>query len=184
MVRTWLQQQVAALEWIVNKSVKEGGFTLIEMVAVVAVLMILGFIIVTRVGNLRASAYDASARMLETEFSRGVEQLVSNAPDGAGVVGNLQLIASTGALISTVSGDPDYMGLASTVYRISSPTNVNAAAVSGALSQLNNLLAAGHCGCIRGSVDPGLLSFYNVDLVVVKDANGAASTVLLKLSRP
>lgn len=160
---------------------EHAGFTLIEVIAVVAVVLILGLIAVVRVGNLRSSAYDTSARVLEKEFTKGVEQLASS---GAGIIAPLQFTASMGTLVAKTVADPTYMGLESTVYRISSPSAVNAVAVSDTLAQLDNLLVANGFGRVKRSVSPEMLSLYNVDLVVVKDTEGMAAAIFLKLSNP
>ena len=76
------------------------------------------------------------------------------------------------------------MGLESTVYRLSSPATVDSGAVSDTLTQLDNLLVANGFGRVRGSVSQEMLSRYDVDLVVVKDAGGTATGVFLKLSNP
>ena len=160
---------------------KHAGFTLIEIIAVVAVVLILGLMVVVRVGNLRSTAYETSARVLEKEFSKGVEQLVSS---GASLIGSLQLAASAGTLVSKTSADPNYMGMESTVYRISSPSAANAVAIHDILTQLDNLLVANGFGRVKGSVGPEMLALYNVDLVIVKDAEGTVKGVFLKLSIP
>src|ERR1035438_3837582 len=64
-----------------NRSRLRVGFTLIEVVSVVAVILILAGIITVRLGDLRSSALSASARALEKEFSKGVEELTSNGVD-------------------------------------------------------------------------------------------------------
>ena len=160
---------------------EQTGFTLIEIIAVVAVVLILGLMIVVRVGNLRSSAYDTSARVLEKEFSKGVGQLVSS---GANIINPLLFRASAGTLVSKTPADPIYMGMESTIYRLSSRTTVNAGAVSDTLTQLDNLLVANGFGRVQGSVSQEMLSRYDVDLVVVKDAGGMATDVFLKLSSP
>jgi len=165
----------------VGQHAEQTGFTLIEIIAVVAVVLVLGLIIVVRVGNLRSSAYDTSARVLEKEFSKGVEQLVSS---GANIIEPLLLRASAGTLVSQIPADPIYMGMESTVYRLSSPATVNAGAVSETLRQLENLLIANGFGRVQGSVSQEMLSRYDVDLVVVKDAGGTSTGVFLKLSNP
>ena len=82
-----------------------------------AVILILVGIITIRLGDLRSSALSASARALEKEFSKGVEELASNGVD----LGPLQSAAASGALVSQTGSDPNYMSLQSAVYRLSSP---------------------------------------------------------------
>ena len=106
-----------------NQSRLRVGFTLIEVVAVVAVILILVGIITIRLGDLRSSALSASARALEKEFSKGVEELASNGVD----LGPLQGAAASGELVSQTGSDPNYMSLRSAVYRLSSPDAANPA---------------------------------------------------------
>ena len=122
-----------------------------------------------------------SSRVLEKEFAKGVEQLISR---GTPVIGSLQLAASAGTLVSRTAADPNYMGMESTVYRISSPAAVNAGAVANALTQLDDLLKANGAGVVRGTATPEMLSRHNVDIVVKKDAAGTARNIFLKLSTP
>jgi len=155
------------------------GFTLIEVVAVVAVILILVGIITVRLGDLRSSALAASARALEKEFAKGVEELASNGAD----LGPLQSAAASGALVAQTESDPNYMSLASSVYRLSSPNAANPALVSGALTQLNTLLAGRGFGVVQGAVGPELLAVFNADLVVVQDSSQSVRGVYLRLSK-
>jgi len=155
------------------------AFTLIEVVSVVAVILILVGIITIRLGDLRSSALSASARALEKEFSKGVEELASNGVD----LGPLQSAAAGGTLISQTGSDPNYMSLQSAVYRLSSPAAANPALVSGALAQLNTLLSGRGFGLVQGTVGPEFLAAFNADLVVVRDSAHSVRGVYLRLSR-
>jgi len=162
-----------------NRSRLRVGFTLIEVVSVVAVILILAGIITVRLGDLRSSALSASARALEKEFSKGVEELASNGAD----LGPLQGAAASGELVSQTGSDPNYMSLQSAVYRLSSPEAANPALVSGALTQLNTLLSARGFGVVKGAVGPELLAVFNADLVVVRDSGHSVRGVYLRLSK-
>ena len=162
-----------------NRSRLRVGFTLIEVVSVVAVILILAGIITVRLGDLRSSALSASARALEKEFSKGVEELASNGVD----LGPLQSAAAGGALVSQTGSDPNYMTLQSAIYRLSSPAAVNLALVSGALAQLNTLLSGRGFGVVKGTVGPELLAAFNADLVVVRDSGHSVRGVNLRLSK-
>ena len=162
-----------------NQSRLRVGFTVIEVVSVVAVILILVGIITIRLGDLRSSALSASARALEKEFSKGVEELASNGVD----LGPLQSAAAGGTLVSQTGSDPNYMSLQSAVYRLSSPAAANPALVSGALAQLNTLLSGRGFGLVQGAVSPGLLAVFNADLVVVQDSGHFVRGVYLRLSK-
>ena len=162
-----------------NRSRLRVGFTLIEVVSVVAAILILAGIITVRLGDLRSSALSASARALEKEFSKGVEELTSNGVD----LGPLQGAAASGELVSQTGSDPNYMSLQSAVYRLSSPEAANPASVSGALTQLNTLLSARGFGVVKGAVGPELLAVFNADLVVVRDSGHSVRGVYLRLSK-
>ena len=162
-----------------NRSRLRVGFTLIEVVSVVAVILILAGIITVRLGDLRSSALSASARALEKEFSKGVEELTSNGVD----LGPLQGAAASGELVSQTGSDPNYMSLQSAVYRLSSPEAANPASVSGALTQLNTLLSARGFGVVNGAVGLELLAVFNADLVVVRDSGHSVRGVYLRLSK-
>ncbi len=163
-----------------NPSRLRVGFTLIEVVSVVAVILILVGIITIRLGDLRSSALSTSARALEKEFSKGVEELASNGVD----LGPLQSAAASGALVSQMGSDPNYMSLQSAVHRLSSPEAANPALVSGALTQLNTLLSGRGFGLVNGAVGPELLAAFNADLVVVRDSGHSVRGVYLRLSKP
>jgi prepilin-type N-terminal cleavage/methylation domain-containing protein len=162
-----------------NPSRPRAGFTLIEVVSVVAVILILVGIITIRLGDLRSSALSASARALEKEFSKGVEELASNGVN----LGPLQNAAAGGAVVSQTGSDPNYMSLQSAVYRLSSPAAANPALVSGALAQLNTLLSGRGFGVVQGVVGPELLAVFNADLVVVQDSSHSVRGVYLRLSK-
>jgi prepilin-type N-terminal cleavage/methylation domain-containing protein len=163
-----------------NPGRRRVGFTLIEVVAVVAVILILAGIITVRLGDLRSSALSASARALEKEFAKGVEELTSNGAD----LGPLQSAAASGALVAQTGSDPNYMSLQSAVYRLSSPEAANPALVSGALTQLNTLLSGRGFGVVKGAAGPELLAAFNADLVVVRDSAHSIRGVYLRLSKP
>jgi hypothetical protein len=116
---------------------------------------------------------------LEKEFAKGVEELASNGAD----LGPLQSAAASGALVAQTESDPNYMSLASSVYRLSSPNAANPALVSGALTQLNTLLAGRGFGVVQGAVGPELLAVFNADLVVVQDSSQSVRGVYLRLSK-
>ena len=154
------------------------GFTLIEVVLVLAVVLILVGIITVRLGDLRSSALSASARALEKAFGQGVETLVANGAD----LGPLQSVAGAGSLVSQTGSDPSYMSLQSAVYRLSTPEATNPALVSSALTELNALLSAAGFGVVKGNVSPELLALFNADLVVVRDSGHAVRGVYLRFS--
>jgi len=162
-----------------NPGRRRVGFTLIEVVAVVAVILILAGIITVRLGDLRSSALSASARALEKEFAKGVEELTSNGAD----LGPLQSAAASGALVAQTGSDPNYMSLQSAVYRLSSPEAANPALVSGALTQLNTLLSGRGFGVVKGAAGPELLAAFNADLVVVRDSGHSVRGVYLRLTK-
>jgi len=155
------------------------GFTLIEVVSVVAVIFVLAGIITIRLGDLRFSALAASARALEKEFAKGVELLTSSGADLA----PLQAAAG-GLLVSQRASDPGFMSLESTVYRLSSPAEVNFSRVASALSQLNAMLSARGFGVLKGEASQELLNAFNADLVVLRDPGHSVRGVYLKFSKP
>lgn len=156
------------------------GFTLIEVVSVVAVIFVLAGIITIRLGDLRFSALAASARALEKEFAKGVELLTSSGADLA----PLPAAASGGLLVSQRASDPGFMSLESTVYRLSSPVEVNFSRVASALSQLNTLLSARGFGVLKGEASQEMLNAFNADLVVLRDPGHSVRGVYLKFSKP
>lgn len=156
------------------------AFTLIEVVSVVAVVFILAGVMTIRLGDLRSSALATSARALEIEFAKGIEQLVSS---GA-ALGPLQTLAADGSLVSQRVSDPDFMSLQTTRYRLSAPAEVNLPSVADALSQLNSMLSARGFGVVKGSASPEMLNAFNVDLVVVRDSGNSIRGVYLKFSKP
>ena len=162
-----------------NPGRRRVGFTLIEVVSVVAVILILAGIITVRLGDLRSSALSASARALEKEFAKGAEELASNGAD----LGPLQSVAASGELVAQTGSDPNYMSLQSAVYRLSSPDAANPALVSGALTQLNTLLSGRGFGVVKGAAGPELLTAFNADLVVVRDSGHSVRGVYLRLTK-
>lgn len=155
------------------------GFTLIEVVSVVAVIFILAGVITIRLGDLRSSALAASARALEKEFANGVEQLTSG---GTGLE-PFQTVAASGVLVSQSASDPEFMSLQTASYRLSAPADVNLSRVAGALSQLNSMLSARGFGVVKGNVSQEMLSTFNADLVVVRDSGNSIRGVYLKFSK-
>jgi len=155
------------------------GFTLIEVVSVVAVILILVGIIVVSLGDLRSSALAVSARALEKGFAKGVEELTANGVD----LGPLQSAVAGGLLVSQLNSDPDYASLQSAVYRLSSPQQPNPALAAGILAQLNSLLSAQGFGLVKAEIPPELLAVFNADLVVVRDSGHAVRGVYLRLSK-
>ena len=155
------------------------GFTLIEVVSVVAVVFLLAGVITIRLGDLRSSALAASARALEKEFANGVEQLTSEGTH----LGPFQTVAASGSLVSQRQSDPEFMSLQTASYRLSAPADVNLSRVVGALSQLNTMLSAGGCGVVKGNVSQEMLNAFNADLVVVRDSGNSIRGVYLKFSK-
>jgi len=155
------------------------GFTLIEVVSVVAVILILVGIIAVSLGDLRSSALATAARALEKGFAKGVEELTANGVD----LGPLQSAVAGGLLVSQLNSDPDYASLQSAVYRLSSPQQPNPALAAGVLAQLNSLLSAQGFGLVKAEIPPELLAVFNADLVVVRDSGHAVRGVYLRLSK-
>jgi hypothetical protein len=155
------------------------GFTLIEVVSVVAVVFILAGVITIRLGDLRSSALAASARALEKEFANGVEQLTAG---GTGL-GPFQTVAAGGLLVSPRHSDPEFMSQQTANYRLSAPADVNLSRVAGALSQLNSMLSARGFGVVKGSVSQEMLNAFNADLVVVRDSGNSIRGVYLKFTK-
>lgn len=166
------------LQW--QKMRPGSGFTLIEVVSVVAVIFILAGLITIHLGNLRGSALAVSARALEREFAGGIERLAANGTE----LGPLQATAASGSLISQCEADPAFMGLQSASYRLSNPSDQQLLRVAEALGQLNALLSAGGLGTVNGRASSALLAAFNADLVVVRDAGNSVRGVYLKLSKP
>lgn len=156
------------------------GFTLIEVVSVVAVVFILAGVITIRLGDLRSAALTASARALEKEFAKAVEQLISHGAD----LRPLQTVATRGSLVSQVASDPEFMSLQSASYRLSGPAEVNFSRVADVLSQLNTMLLAGGFGVVKGDINQEMMRVFNADLVVVRDSGNSVRGVYLKFSRP
>jgi len=156
------------------------GFTLIEVVAVVAVIFILAGVITIRLGDLRSSALAASARALEKEFAKGVEQLIASGID----VGPFQTVAVSGSLVSQKASDPEFMSLRTATYRLSTPEAANVSRVADALSQLNSMLSTRGFGLVKGTITQEMLSAFDVDLVLIRDAGNSIRGVHLKFSKP
>jgi len=156
------------------------GFTLIEVVSVVAVIFILAGVLTIRLGDLRSSALAASARALEKEFANGIEQLTSGGID----LSPFQTVAASGVLVSQRQSDPQFMSLQTSIYRLSAPADANVSRVVGALRQLNTILSAQGFGLIKGSVSQEMLNALNADLVVVRDSGNSIRGVYLKFSKP
>jgi len=156
------------------------GFTLIEVVSVVAVIFILAGVITIRLGDLRSSALAASARVLEKGFASGVERLTSDGAD----LSPFQTVAASGVLVSQRQSDPQFMSLQTSNYQLSTPADANLPRVVGALSQLNMMLSARGFGLIKGNVSQEMLNALNADLVVVRDSGNSIRGVYLKFSKP
>lgn len=156
------------------------GFTLIEVVSVVAVIFILAGVITIRLGDLRSSALIASARAFEKEFAKGVEQLIASGLD----LGTFQTLADSGTLVSEKASDAEFMSLRTTNYRLSSPDDVNFSAVAGVLTQLNAMLSAQGLGVVKGNATQDMLNAFNADLVMVRDTGNSIRGVRLKFSKP
>ncbi len=156
------------------------GFTLIEVVSVVAVIFILAGVTTIRLGDLRSSALAASARALEKEFVKGVEQLIANGAD----LGQFQTVAAGGSVVSEKASDPEFMSLRTTTYRLSTPDATNPSRVADALSLLNSMLSGRGFGAVKGNIGRELLGAFNADLVVVRDAGNSIRGVHLKFSKP
>lgn len=156
------------------------GFTLIEVVSVVAVIFILAGVITFRLGDLRSSALTASARALEKEFAKGVEQLMASGI----ALGTFHTVANSGTLVSEKASDAEFMSLRTTTYRLSSPDDVNLSGVAGVLSQLNSLLSAQGLGAVKGNATREMLITFNADLVMVRDTGSSIRGVRLKFSKP
>lgn len=156
------------------------GFTLIEVVSVVAVIFILAGVMTVRLGDLRSSALAASARALEKEFAKGVEQLIASGID----LGPFQIVAASCSLVSQKASDPEFMSLQTTTYRLSTPDEANLSRVTAALSHLNSMLSSRGLGTVRGSASQKMLSAFNVDLVLVRDSGNSIRGIHLKFSKP
>lgn len=156
------------------------GFTLIEVVSVVAVIFILAGVMTIRLGDLRSSALAASARGLEKEFAKGVEQLSAGGID----LGPFQTVAASGSLASQRESDPGFMSLQTATYRLSATDEPNLPRVSDALSQLNTMLLDRGFGTVKGNVSREMLVAFNADLVIVRDTGNSIRGVHLKFSKP
>lgn len=156
------------------------GFTLIEVVSVVAVIFILAGVTTIRLGDLRSSALTASARALEKQFAKGGEQLIASGID----LGPFQTVAASGSVVSQKVSDPEFMSLQTTTYRLSTPDATNLSRVADALSLLNSMLSGRGFGTVKGNIGRELLGAFNVDLVVVRDSGNSIRGVHLKFSKP
>ncbi len=156
------------------------GFTLIEVVSVVAVIFILAGVMTIRLGDLRSSALAASARALEKEFANGIEQLTSSGTD----LSPLLTVAVSGSLVSQRTSDPEFMSLQTARYRLSAAAEVNLSRVVNAFSQLNSMLSAQRFGVVKGNVSREMLSSFNADLVVARDSGNSIRGVHLRFSKP
>lgn len=156
------------------------GFTLIEVVSVVAVIFILAGVITIRLGDLRSAALTASARALEKEFAKAVENLLSHGAD----LRPLQTIAAQGSVVSQRTSDPDFMSLPSTNYRLSDPMEANLQRVADIVNQLNSMLLAGGFGVVKGQISQEMLRVFNTDLVVVRDSGNSIRGMYLRFSKP
>lgn len=164
-----------------RKEVKQRiGFTLIEVVSVVAVIFILAGITTIRLGDLRSSALAASARALEREFAKGIEQLIASGAD----LGQFQTLAAGGSVVSENASDPEFMSLRTTTYRLSTPEAANPSRVADALSLLNSTLSGHGFGVVKGNIGRELLGAFNANLVVVRDSGNSIRGVHLKFSKP
>jgi type II secretory pathway pseudopilin PulG len=156
------------------------GFTLIEVVSVVAVIFILAGVITIRLGDLRSAALTTSARALEKEFAKAVENLISHGAD----LRPLQTIAARGSVVSQRTSDPEFMSLQSTNYRLSDPAEMNIPQVADILSQLNSMLLAGGIGAVKGEINQEMLRVFKTDLVVVRDSGNSIRGTYLKFYKP
>ena len=156
------------------------GFTLIEVVSVVAVIFILAGVITIRLGDLRSAALATSVRALEKEFAKAVENLLSHGAD----LRPLQTIATQGSVMSQKTSDPEFMSLQSTDYRLSNPMETNLQRVADIVNQLNSMLLAGGFGVVKGQISQEMLRIFNTDLVVVRDSGNSIRGMYLRFSKP
>ncbi|ODU25278.1 MAG: hypothetical protein ABS95_00715 [Verrucomicrobia bacterium SCN 57-15] len=156
------------------------GFTLIEVVSVVAVIFILAGVITIRLGDLRSAALATAAHALEKEFAKAVENLLSHGAD----LRPLQTIAARSSVVSQRTSDPEFMSLQSANYRLSDPVEVNLQQVSDIVNQLNNMLLAGGFGVVKGQISQEMLRVFSTDLVVVRDSGNSIRGVYLRFSKP
>ncbi len=142
------------------------GFTLVELAAVVCVLGILASIVLVRTGSLRNAAIDTKLAASALEFSKCIEALRSQ-----GIDPKASLLSDTNSylMLGQFLGDPTYMGMTTSVYRVSSPANVNVAAINTLLTRLNALLSVHDVGFnrITGAFGSNELCHVNADLISV-----------------
>ena len=100
------------------------GFTLIELVAVIVVILILAAVIMARIGDIRSATYRTSATQTSKEFSKTVEFLVAN---GSTINSQIQnsYAGLSGISHTEVASDPYNMGCRTVTWHISTTTNPN-----------------------------------------------------------
>jgi prepilin-type N-terminal cleavage/methylation domain-containing protein len=154
------------------------GFTLIEVVSVVAVILILAGVITVRLGDLRSAASTAGVRALEKEFAKAAEQLAAQ-----GGLNEILGLTANGTLILQRPEDADFKFLSTSTYRLSSPARPASGRVTNVINGMNSVLSTRGLGLIRGSIHKDVLNTFNVDLIVVRDVGGAIHGVYLRLSQ-
>ena len=161
------------------------GFTLVELLACIIVVVILCAAVVVRLGEVRTSAFMADSSRLEREFSRGVEDLVTA---GDSINGALQGMVSANPAMQgpTVAANPLCMGLQTVTWHLSSTAAPTPVALNQVLSILNTHLVTNGYGAVL-IPDPAqlakMMKSLNADAVLAY--NGVQlQTVTLQFSTP
>ena len=161
------------------------GFTLVELIACIVVMVILCAAAVLRIGDVRTSTFITNATRLEMEFSKGVEDLVTV---GDSINGDIQgLVTANPAMQgTTVASDPLYMGLQTITWHLSSTTAPTQVLLSQVLTILNTHLSTNSYGAVL-IPDPAqlaqMLGILNADAILAYNGT-KLQTVFLKFSTP
>ena len=164
---------------------KKNGFTLVELIACLIVVVILSAAVVVRIGDARTSTYSANYARLEKEFSRGIEDLVTA---GDSINGAVQGIVTANPAMQgvTVLSDPLYMGLQSVRWHLSTTASPTPVELTQVLAALNTHLTANGYGAVLIPDQKQLTRMLvNLNADAVLAYNGTQlQTVFLQFSSP
>jgi type II secretory pathway pseudopilin PulG len=156
------------------------GFTLVEIIAVIIVILVLAGIVLSRVGDLRSGAFNADAQRLTLEVNKAVELAVAN---GVPINRDIYffLSATPSKMGSTQASDAYYMGLTSVTWHLSTVSTPDPSALTSFLRLVNNDVTNLTTAVSMPSADnfASLLKYKNCDVVLLYSGANLQSSLLV-----
>ncbi len=154
------------------------GYSLVELVAVVAIVGILCAIVVTRVADSRADAAAANGLSAVKAFNEAAVLLAS--AEQLNYAAFLASFYLSGIVPVVAASDPGFGGAATATYPLSTKTLPDVVRLSGLFALMQAETANANGGKLDGAVSSQFVRLYDVDLVLLTVPSGAKVGLYLK----